>query len=58
MSRTTQLRELSLILRVDRKRKKKRAGDIRKGTQDVEFEPDLISWFRPRVRKNGTLCHC
>ena len=31
--------ELPLILRVDRKRKK-RAGDICKGTQDIEFERD------------------
>ena len=32
--------ELPLILRIDRKRKK-RTGDICKGTPDIEFEHDL-----------------
>ena len=32
--------ELPLILRVDRKRKKKRARDICKGTLDIEFDRD------------------
>ena len=43
------VRELPLISRVDRKRKK-RARDICKGTPDIEFEKKLVSWFRRYVR--------